>query len=574
MIFCFKFFQMKTKLSLFIFALLTCIVLIFFLKFGAINEVQAKTKVGMKPIKCTSTNFLLDEIDSTKQVSPLFENLGAHEFKINTNSSQAQLFFNQGLNLCFAFNHAESHRSFLEASRLDSESAMTYWGQALVLGPNINDQTPTTERRLKAFEAVQKAMNKSANASKKEKALIVALSSRYSQDTLADLSDLNLAYMNAMSSVAADFPEDTDVLTLYAASIMNTVPWDYWDENGNPSPNIPEAKEALEKAVALNSEHPGAHHYYIHMVELPKPDLAVPSAEKLSYLMPGAGHMVHMPGHVYMRVGRYKEAVEVNQAAILVDEDYISQCYSQGMYPLGYYPHNIHFLWSAASMLGNEKLSIDAAKKTAEKVSPSLLEGDKVFENLASTPLLAYMRFGKWNEILTTPDPGDTYTYLKMIWHYSRGIAFIRKGNLKEAQEELTALENRDKELGHENIAIVAYESLAGEFKAASGNLSAGISHLQNAVKYEDELPYNEPAEWYIPTRQQLGVLLLKDGNFIEAEKVYREDLDYYRQNGWSLIGLHESLLGQQKLEEAAQVKKEFDTAWQYADIKISSSVL
>ncbi|MDN3641698.1 hypothetical protein QWY87_03240 [Lutimonas halocynthiae] len=565
---------MKTKLSLFIFVLSSCVLLVFLFKSGAINEVQAKTKVGMKPIKCTSTNFLLDEIDSTKQVSPLFKNLGAHEFKINTSSSQAQLFFNQGLNLGFAFNHAESHRSFLEASRLDPGSAMTYWGQALVLGPNINDQTPTIERRQKAYEAVQEAMDKSVNTSKKEKALIIALSSRYSQDTLADLSDLNMAYMNAMSSVAADFPEDADVLTLYAASIMNTVPWDYWDEDGNPSPNIPEAKKALEKAVTLNPEHPGAHHYYIHMVELPKPDLAVPSAEKLMYLMPGAGHMVHMPGHVYMRVGRYKEAVEVNQAAILVDEDYISQCYSQGMYPLGYYPHNIHFLWSAASMLGNEKLSIDAAKKTAEKVSPSLLEGDKVFENLASTPLLAYIRFGKWNEILTTPDPGDSYTYLKMIWNYSRGIAFIRKGNLKEAQEELTALENRDKELGHENIAIVAYESLAGEFKAASGDLSAGITHLQNAVKYEDELPYNEPAEWYIPTRQQLGVLLLKDGNFVEAEKIYREDLDYYRQNGWSLMGLHESLIGQQKLEEAAQVKKEFDIAWQHADIKINSSVL
>ncbi len=565
---------MKTKLNLFIFVLTSGVLLIIFLKFGGMNELEIPVKAGMNAVKCTSTNFLLDDIDSTKQVSPLFENLGAHEFKIKTSSSQAQLFFNQGLNLGFAFNHAESHRSFLEASRLDSDAAMTYWGQALVLGPNINDQIPTTERRLKAYEAIQKAMSKSANVSKKEKELIMALSSRNSKDTLADLKDLNLAYMHAMSKVAVEFPNDPDVLTLYAASIMNTVPWDYWDENGEPSPNIPEAKKALEKAIKLNPEHPGAHHYYIHMVELPKPDLAVPSAEKLRFLMPGAGHMVHMPGHVYMRVGRYKEAVEVNQAAILVDEDYISQCYSQGMYPLGYYPHNIHFLWSAASMLGNEQLSIDAAKKTAEKVSPSLLEGDKVFENLASTPLLAYLRFGKWNEILTTPNPGDSYTYLKMIWNYSRGIAFVRKGNLKEAQEELLALENRDKDLGHENIARVAYESLAGEFKAASGDLSAGIAHLEKAVIYEDELPYNEPAEWYIPTRQQLGVLLLKDGQFTEAEKIYREDLDYYRQNGWSLIGLHESLIGQNKLDEAAQVKREFDLAWQYADIQIVSSVL
>jgi len=566
--------MMKTKLFLFIFVLTSCVFLVFFLKFGNNNELKIPKKAGMNPVKCTSTNFLLDDIDSTKQVSPLFKDLGSHEFKISTSSTEAQLFFNQGLNLCFAFNHAESHRSFLEASRLEPEAAMTYWGQALALGPNINDQTPTTERRLKAYEAIQEAMNKSVKSSKIEKALIGALSKRYSKDTLADLQDLNMSYMNAMSVVAADFPDDPDVLTLYAASIMNTVPWGYWGENGKPAPNIPKAKNALERAVKLNSEHPGAHHYYIHMVELPKPDMAVPSAEKLSTLMPGAGHMVHMPGHIYMRVGRYKEAVEVNQAAILVDEDYISQCYAQGMYPLGYYPHNIHFLWSAASMLGNEKLSIDAAKKTAEKVSPSLLEGDKVFENLAATPLLAYLRFGKWNEILTTPDPGDSYTYLKMIWNYSRGIAFIRKGNLKEAKEELAALENRDKELGHENIAIVAYESLAGEFKAASGDLSAGITHLQNAVKYEDQLPYNEPAEWYIPTRQQLGVLLLKDGNLVEAEKIYREDLDYYRQNGWSLIGLYESLIGQQKTEEAAKVREEFETAWQYADIEINSSVL
>ena len=225
-------------------------------------------------------------------------------------------------------------------------------------------------------------------------------------------------------------------------------------------------------------------------------------------------------------------------------------------------------------MMGNAELSIDAAKKTAEKVSPSLLEGEKVMQNLAATPLLAYIRFGKWNEILTNPDPGESYTYLKMIRTYARGIAFTRKGNLKEAKEELVELENRDKDLDHENIAKVAYEALAGEVKAASGDLAGGIAHLQTAVKYEDELPYNEPAEWYIPTRQQLGVLLLKEGKFIEAERIYREDLDYYRQNGWSLMGLHESLIGQHKLEEAAEVKKEFEVAWQYSDIEINSSVL
>ncbi len=565
---------MKTKLSLFIFVLTTLILGTLYFNFYSVNEIAQPKMAGMNVLKCTSTNFLLDPIDSSKQVSPLFDNLGSHAFKIHTTSKMAQTFFNQGLNLGFAFNHAESHRSFLEASRLDPEAGMTYWGQALVLGPNINDQIPDTERRLKAYEAIMEAKNNSDQLSDKEKAMIKALSARYSKDTLLDLKELNMAYMHAMEEVAKQYPNDADILTLYAASIMNTVPWDYWDENGDPSPNIPQAKEALEQAIKINPEHPGAHHYYIHMVELPKPDMAVPSAEKLSLLMPGAGHMVHMPGHIYMRVGRYKEAVEVNQAAILVDEDYISQCYAQGMYPLGYYPHNIHFLWSAASMLGNEKLSIDAAKKTAEKVSPSMLEVDRVFENLASTPLLAYLRFGKWNEILTTPAPGESFTYLNMIWHYSRGMAFIRKGNLKEAEEELSFLKNRDKELGHENISKVAYESLAGEFMAASGDVSAGINHLKQAVLFEDELPYNEPAEWYIPTRQQLGVLLLKAEKFAEAEKIYREDLDYYRQNGWSLIGLHKSLIGQQKLDEAGRVMKEFEIAWEHADIEIQNSML
>jgi tetratricopeptide (TPR) repeat protein len=355
---------------------------------------------------------------------------------------------------------------------------------------------------------------------------------------------------------------------------MNTVPWNYWDAEGNPSPNIKEAKLALETAIKLNPNHPGAHHYYIHMVELPKPDLAVSSAEKLAALMPGAGHLVHMPGHIYMRVGRYEEAVKANQDAILVDEDYISQCYAQGMYPLGYYPHNIHFLWSAASMLGASKIAIDAAKKTAEKVPLGELEESPFLQNFAVTPLLAYTRFGKWNEILTIPDPGDQYTYLKLIWNYSRGIAFVRKNNLTEAQEELDFIGSRNKELDQENIAKVAYEVVAGEIEAAKGNLTKAIEHLEMAVKYEDELPYDEPARWYIPTRQSLGAVLLKAGKYKEAEKVYREDLVYYRQNGWSLIGLYQSLLNQGKIDEANKIKQDFDIAWKDSDIDIITSVL
>jgi len=564
---------MKTKLSLILFTLSTIVIVFIISKING-NKLDISSKVGMNIIKCSSTNFLLGDVDSTKQIAPLLKNLGNHGFAITTNNLEAQTFFNQGLNLAFAFNHPESHRSFMEASRLDPNAAMSYWGQAYALGPNINDQLPDAERRIKSYEAIQKAKRLASNATPKEQALVYALMSRYTKDTLADIKKLNMAYMIAMSKVAADYPEDVDIQIFYAEAVMNTVPWDYWDKEGNPAPNIKEAKSALEKAMQLNPNHPGAHHYYIHLMELPKPDLAVNSADVLAALMPGAGHLVHMPAHIYMRVGRYEDAVKTNQEAILVDEDYISQCYGQGMYPLGYYPHNIHFLWSAASMLGNSKLAIDAAHKTAEKVPYSELEEVTFLQNFAATPLLAYTRFGKWNDILTMPNPGDQYTYLKLIWNYTRGIAFVAKNNLKEAQEELDFISLRDKSLDQERIAKIAYEVLAGEIEASKENLSKAVDHLENAVKFEDELPYDEPALWYIPTRQRLGAVLLKDKKYEEAEKIYREDLAYYRQNGWSLMGLYNSLIGQEKIKEANEVKQDFDKAWRGADTEIDSSVL
>jgi tetratricopeptide (TPR) repeat protein len=461
----------------------------------------------------------------------------------------------------------------MEASRLDPNAAMTYWGQAYTLGPNINDQFPDKERRDKCYENVQRAKGLSSGSTAKEQALINALTYRYSKDSV-NIAELNMAYMQEMAKVLEQYPDDAEVQTLFAAAVMNTVPWNYWDKDGNPSPNVAEAKAALEKAMEIKIDHPGANHYYIHMVELPKPDLGVPSADRLNGLMAGAGHLVHMPGHIYMRVGRYEDAVTVNEAAILADESYISQCYAQGMYPLAYYPHNIHFLWSAASMLGDSEMAIDAAKKTAEKVPVRLLKESKFHQNFASTPILAYTRFGKWNEVLTTPYPGEDLGYMKFIWHYARGIAFLRKNNLKDAKEELDLMASRNKDLEYENIAKVAYEVLAGEIAASTDDLSKAIEHLRKAVSYEDELPYDEPAVWYIPTRQTLGAVLLKAKKYKEAEIVYLEDLEYYRANGWSLIGLYESLLGQGKKVEATKVKEQFDIAWSKADIEITTSVL
>lgn len=576
---------MRTKISI----VLGTVVLLFgllYLEHQSIEKPKAiSQQASFGAIKCTVAKFMLSDVDTTQQIAPLFENLGDHHFAISTKNDRAQAFFDQGIRLTYAFNHAEAHRAFMEASRIDPSSAMAHWGQAYALGPNINDTQPDEERRIKSHEAVIKAQAMASNSSEKEKALINALTQRYSADVTTELANLNTAYMEAMAKVAAAYPKDPDIQTLYAASVMNTTPWMYWDNAGNPAPNTLKAKKALETAMELQADHPGAHHYYIHMVELPFPDLAVPSADILGGLMPAAGHLVHMPSHIYIRVGRYQDAVTSNQKAILADEDYISQCYSQGMYPLGYYPHNIHFLWSAASLLGASELAIDAAQKTAEKVPVGELNALPFLQDFASTPLLAYTRFGKWNESLTVPPPNPEIKHLRLIWHYARGMAFIRKGNSKEAREELDAIKTLkdDPELkdfmgSFQNstgaIAEVSYAVIAGELAALEGNTDKAIEHLRNAVKLEDQLVYSEPPAWYIPTRQNLGAILMKKGEFAGAETIYRQDLGRLRQNGWSLMGLYQSLQAQGKDAEAMEIKREFDKAWKDADISIESSVL
>ncbi len=575
---------MKTNARFVILAVSVCAV-IFLLIPNAEKGADPPQNASFYSIKCTVAKYLLSDVDTTRQIAPLFQNLGKLSYPISTTDKKVQQFFDQGLRLTFAFNHAEAHRSFMEASRLDPNSAMAYWGQAFALGPNINDPLPDDERKITCYKVLQKAQKAAPNASPREQALIVALAARYSEDPATDLGQLNKAFMEAMASVAAQYPDDATIQTLYADAVMNTMPWNYWDAEGNPMPNTLKGKEAIEKAISLDPDHPGAHHLYIHMVELPQPDLAVPSAEKLGSLMPAAGHIVHMPSHIFIRVGRYLDAVKANEDAILADEDYISQCYSQGMYPLGYYPHNLHFLWSASSLLGNSSKAIEAAKKTAEKVPIGELISLPFLQDFASTPLLAYTRFGKWNQILTIPYPGDDYKHLKLIWHYARGIAFLRKNNIGEAREELEALEamKNDPELENvianytnpsSKIVLVAHKVLAGELAAAEGDLPAAIGHLQEAVILEEALTYSEPAPWHIPVRQTLGAVLMKAGDYAGAEKIYLEDLKDLRQNGWSLMGLYQSLLAQGKTSEANKIKQEFDKAWADADLEITTSIL
>jgi tetratricopeptide (TPR) repeat protein len=576
---------MKSKVNIILVSIIVAVLVYFTINKPFKPAPQPAPKLAMNFIKCTVAKYILEAVDTTKQIAPLFNNLGNLHFSISTKNERAQAFFDQGLKLSYAFNHAEAHRSFMEASRLDPNSAMTYWGQAFALGPNINDPIPTEERKIKINEAIVKAKQLASKASLKEQGLIEALTARYSEDSTAEILELNRSYMKGMEKVVKTFPDDANVQVLYAASVMNTVPWNYWDKDGNPSPNIKEAKAALEKAMLLEPENPGGHHYYIHMVELPYPDIGVKSADKLASLMPGAGHIVHMPSHIYIRVGRYKDAMITNQKAILADEDYISQCFAQGLYPLGYYPHNIHFLWSSASLLGASDIAIDAAKKTAEKVPIGEFIEMPFLQNFAATPMLAYTRFGKWNEILTIPAPNSKIKHLNLIRHYARGIAFIRKGNIKEAEEELNAIETLKKDPELETLiatsnnasihtANIAYEVVSGELEALKGNFPKAIEHLKNAVLLEDGLTYTEPAAWHIPTRQNLGAVLLKAEKYEAAEKIYKEDLNILRQNGWSLIGLYKSLLAQGKNKEANTIKKEFTSAWQDADIEIDNSVL
>ena len=539
---------------------------------------------NISSISCIVQRYLL-EPDTTRQISPLFSNLGDHHFQITTNSEMAQKFFDQGLILLYGFNHAEAHRSFLEAARLDPGCAMAYWGQAYALGPNINDPEPDEARRRMSREATDKALELAPGASQTETDLIKALDSRYSGDPEKPLNDLNVSYMQAMETLLEKHPSNSDILTLYAASVMNTSPWNYWDENMEPHQGFGKCREALENAIALDPDNPGPHHYYIHLMELPQPDAAISSAEKLTGLIPAAGHLQHMPSHIFIRTGRYLDAVEVNINAIAADEDYISQCYAQGMYPLAYYPHNIHFLWSASSYIGMSKTALDAARKTAEKVPLSELENLPFLQDFKSVPMQAYVRFGKWNEILTIPDPGEPYKHLRLMWHYSRGMAFIRKGNLAEAEEELKALRASldDPDLGSimavpnnrsSDIAKVAYHVVHGEYLAATGRNEEAIEAFNKGVAAEDALVYTEPAGWHIPVRQNLGTQLLRNGDVQQAEKVFRKDLEKSRENGWSLMGLYRSLKAQNKVDEAEAVKLRFDKAWKNADIKIDEAVL
>lgn len=526
---------------------------------------------------------------SSARPAPLFEGLGDYRMKITTRSEQAQRYFDQGMTLSFGFNHAEAARSFREASKLDPGCAMCSWGLALVLGPNINvpmspDDVP------EAWRAIREAQRLAPGATPRERDYIAALATRYAAEPGADRSGLDAAWADAMRAVMKKYPDDLDAAALFAEAVMDKNPWNYWEADGSPRPFTPELIEVLESVLGRDPVHPLALHLYIHLTEAsPDPRRAEDEADRLGSLVPAAGHLVHMPGHTYIRIGRYMDAVEANRRADAADEAYRAGCAATGVYPLVYHPHNNHFRWVAAAFAGFSEEAIAAAVKVRAQVATAdvmPMHGTKdmaFLQHYGASPLYAWARFGKWDRILADPEPARDLLYARAVRHYARGLAYLRTGRPAEAKAELAALSAIAEGSEIEGWTIAGFNSfrqvltvarlvLRGELEAAAGNHDAAIATLREATKVEDTLIYQEPPDWYLPVRQILGAVYLEAGRPAEAEQVYREDLIELPANGWSLFGLANALEAQGRAAEATAVRTQLDTAWKAADFTLTSS--
>ena len=484
---------------------------------------------------------------------PLYKDLGDHHYPITTRSPLAQRYFDQGLRLYYAFNHQESIRAFREAARLDPTCAMCPWGIALALGPNIN--APMDAKAAgDAYAAIRKAEELSVNASPGERALIRALSVRYAQVPPADRTSLDRAYAKALADVVRRYRKDLEARTLYAEALMNLSPWNYWTRDGKARESTHELLAQLEHVMRANPNHPGANHFYIHAVEAVRPELAVAAAERLAGLMPGAGHIVHMPGHIYVRVGRYADAIKANEHAIHADESYIrEQKPASGIYVAGYYPHNYDFLAFAASMIGRQEQAISAAEKIAALVAPEMLRADGMTftQHHLTRHLQMKVRFERWNEILESKAPEADLKHARGMWHYAQGRAHAATGRIAAAEADLARLRagRDDKSLAAERLEFntsgqilsIAAEVLAGHIAQAQGDYRTAIHHLRKAAQFEDALVYGEPPEWSVPVRQDLGRALVKARRYSEAEQAFKEDLRRFPKNVWSLEGMQQA---------------------------------
>lgn len=506
---------------------------------------------------------------------PLYDNLGSHQKSIGSKVPDAQKYFDQGLRLTYGFNHAEAIRSFTRAAALDSACAMCWWGVAYAYGPHVNAGMDSASGVL-AYDALQKAVRLSRNVPGWQRDYIDALSKRYAPLPPANRGALDSAFSTAMQAVAAKYPDDLDAVTLAVESMMDLRPWNYWTPEGKPYAGSDEMVKKLESVIARNPNHPGACHYYIHAVEAVRPDLAVPCAERLAQLMPGVGHMVHMPAHIYVRVGRYNDAAQSNVHAIHTDETFVEGQPQPTVYSLAYYPHNIHFLAFVSTMAGRSAQAIETAKTLKSKINLDVAESVGMLQEMVPYYALTLTTFGRWDDVLAEPLPRPTMRFPTAMAWYARGVAHAAKGdgaNAKVALDSVVAIDRAYPADGEFKAPIsIAMHALMGEIAARSGDLASGINHFREAVKIEDTGLYFEPPKWYYPVRQSLGAALLKAGRHAEAEAVYREDLKRFPENGWSLYGLSAALKAQGKSADAAAAEQRFTKAWEGADVKLAAS--
>ncbi|MBM4384732.1 MAG: hypothetical protein FJ091_15365 [Deltaproteobacteria bacterium] len=533
---------------------------------------------GTAPATATSTAS-----GAPSDAPPLLE-LGAHSFPISSKVARARSYFDQGLANTYGFNHAKAIRDFAYAAKLDPQCAICSWGVALAHGPNINVPMDT-ENAKAAWGALQEAQARAANANALERDLIDALAKRYAADAPADRAALDRAYADAMIALREKHPDNVDVAVLAAEAIMDLMPWNYWDEKLAPRELTPKVVEYLEFAMQRSPDHVGALHYWIHLQELPAPEKAEAAADRLLPLAPDAGHLVHMPSHIYYRVGRFQDAVLSNVRGAKSDESLFALCFPNNypIYSALYYPHNVHFLTVSAAAQGDSAMALAEARRLA------MVSEDKVaifppVEDFLTYPLLMMVRFGKWDAVLAEPAPPEGRIYQGGIWRFARGMAFARQGKHAEAAAELEALraiaaDPKAAALsangGTTNTAVllsVAADQLDGELAAAKGDTVDAIAALEAAVERQDGIRYTEPPPWFMPTRQALGAVLLQAGRAAEAEAVYREDLKHYPKNGWSLYGLAQALSSQGKRDEAAWAEQGFAQAWKHADVKLAAS--
>lgn len=508
----------------------------------------------------------------------LYAGLEAYQRPISTKNPTAQQWFNQGIQLLYGFNHDEAVRSFEKAAELDPSCAMAWWGASYARGIHINNPKMGEEQSHLAYAAAQKAVAALDDEQPVERALVQAVATRYAWPAPADRQPLDQAYADAMEKVWHRFPDDADVGALYAESLMDLQPWDLWTGKGEPKGRALEIVAVLEKTLALAPRHPGANHFYIHAIEAsPWPERGVASADRLTRMVPGSGHLVHMPSHIFIRVGRYREAVECNQRAIAADEKYFAQAPPPDFYSL-YFMHNMHFLAYAAMMEGRYQMALDAARRIEKNIPHEFLRDYVTLaDGFMPTALHVLIRFGKWPEILTEPEPDEWRWLSRAERHFARSVALSNLNRLDEAQDEIaqldrvTALFTEEWKMGNNlasDVMTLARGMAEGELAYRRGDSDRAFALLREAVRREDNLVYDEPPGWMQPVRHALGALLLADQHGAQAEKVYRADLARHPNNAWSLLGLQQALRQQGKSQKVQDLQAQVDAAWAQADVR------